>query len=259
VSVASSSATRRGPVLIAAALNAERAALEALAANLQPQAIPGLRPNALLLGNIDATPVALLRCGVGKVAASAAVAAAMRLEPRCVISVGSAGALHAGHAIGDVVIGIEVVQHDFAAANADGFSLFGYASPRADGTEVFPSRGEPVFSADEAMVALAREAAARIGATRGFAVSSGRIATGDWFVTDAGIRDAIAARTGAELVEMEGAAIAYVAAEHATPWMIIRSVSDAGDGSAPLSFETYLRVASENAAAIVREILATLL
>jgi len=259
VSVASSSAARRGPVLIAAALNAERAALEALAVNLQPKAIPGLRPNALLIGSIDATPVALLRCGVGKVAASTAIAAAMRLEPRCVISVGSAGALHAGHTIGDVIIGTEAVQHDFAAANADGFTLFGYAPPRVDGTEVLPSRGEPLLSADEAMVALASAAAGRIGATRGFAVSTGRIATGDWFVTDAGVRDAIAARTGAALVEMEGAAIAYVAAEHAAPWLIIRSVSDAGDGSAPLSFETHLRVASENAAAVVREVLAALL
>lgn len=244
------------PILVAAALDAERRALESIAANLHPRAAPGLRPGDLLLGTIDGIPVALLRCGVGKVAASSAVAAAMSLRPRSVISVGSAGALRPGHAVGDVVIGVEVVQHDFAAAAADGFSLFGYAPAHADQSEVLPSRGDPVLVADDDMVSIARRAALRVGAARGFAVSTGRIATGDWFVTDAGIRDAIATRTRAELVEMEGAAIAYVAARHDTPWLVIRSVSDAGDGAAPASFETYLQLAAANAATIVREILA---
>ena len=54
-----------GPTLIAAALSEERAALEALATDLVPHALPGLTEGALLIGHIDGHPVALLRCGVG--------------------------------------------------------------------------------------------------------------------------------------------------------------------------------------------------
>ncbi len=236
------------PVLIAAALSQERAALEAIATGLEERSLPGIDAGGLLIGAIDGTAVALLRCGAGKVAAATAVAAASALTPRCIISVGSAGALHAGHKVGDVVISTEVLQHDFAAVSASGFSLFGYGSDLA-------SNGDPLFRSNPAMVALAEAAARSEGATRGFSVSSGRITTGDWFVNDATTRDAITARTGADLVEMEGAAIAYVARQFGTPWIVIRSVSDAGDGNAAPSFNEYLALASTNAAAIVRAIL----
>ncbi len=237
--------TAQPPVLIAAALSAERAALEAIATGLQVHTLPGIGQGDLLIGTIDGTAVALLRCGVGKVAAATAVAAASALSPRCIISVGSAGALHAGHKIGHVVISTEVLQHDFAAVSASGFTLFGYGSD-------WPSNGDPLLRSDPAMTKAAEAAARSAGTARGFAVSSGRITTGDWFVNDAATRDAIATRTGADLVEMEGAAIAYVAQQFGTPWIVIRSVSDAGDGAAAPSFDEYLALASANAAAIVR-------
>ena len=240
--------TAQPPVLIAAALSAERAALEAIAVGLKEHALPGIGKDDLLVGTIDGTAVALLRCGVGKVAAATAVAAASALKPRCIISVGSAGALHAGHRIGDVVISTEVLQHDFAAVSASGFTLFGYGSD-------WPSKGDPLLRSDPAMTKAAEAAAQSAGQARGFSVSSGRITTGDWFVNDATTRDAIATRTGADLVEMEGAAIAYVAQQFRTPWIVIRSVSDAGDGAAAPSFDEYLSLASSNAAAIVHAIL----
>ncbi|MFM9166553.1 MAG: 5'-methylthioadenosine/S-adenosylhomocysteine nucleosidase, partial [Candidatus Limnocylindrus sp.] len=59
-------------------------------------------------------------------------------------------------------------------------------------------------------------------------------------------------------VEMEGAAIAYAARTHNVPWLVIRSVSDSGDGEADLSFWEYLALASKNAAEIVRTILPAL-
>ena len=57
---------------------------------------------------------------------------------------------------------------------------------------------------------------------------------------------------------MEGAAIAYTARTHDIPWLVIRSVSDAGDGDATLSFWECLALASKNAAEIVRSILPAL-
>lgn len=240
-----------GPTLIAAALSEERAALEALATDLLPHALPGLAAEALLVGRIDAHPVALLRCGVGKVASVVAVTAALALEPRCVISVGSAGALHAGYRVGDVLLADSVLQHDFAAAETDGFRLFGYGAD-------IPSRGDPLLVADSDLVTAAFTAATPTTTQLGINLRRGRIATGDWFVADQKVRDAIAARSSADLVEMEGAAIAYAARAHGIPWLVIRSVSDSGDGEASLSFWEYLALASKNAAEIVRAILPAL-
>lgn len=239
---------RSGPTLIAAALREERAALEALATDLEPRLLPGLEDGALLTGEIDGHPIALLRCGVGKVASVVAVTAALALNPRCVISVGSAGALHAGYQVGDVLIAESVLQHDFAAAEADGFRLFGYGADT-------PSAGDPTLIADVALLSAALEAAEPTTARLGISLRRGRIATGDWFVADSKVRDAIAARSSADLVEMEGAAVAFAARAYGIPWLVIRSVSDAGDGEATLSFWEYLALASENAAEIVRSIL----
>ncbi len=237
-----------GPTLIAAALSEERAALEALATDLTPHPLPGIEDGALLTGRIDGHPVALLRCGVGKVASVVAVTATLGLHPRCVISVGSAGALHAGYHVGDILLANEVLQHDFAAAEADGFRLFGYGS-------TIPSKGDPLLIADTELVTAAFHAATPTTVRLGLNLRRGRIATGDWFVADQKVRDAIAVRTSADLVEMEGAAIAYAARTHGIPWLVIRSVSDAGDGEASLSFWEYLALASKNAAEIVRAIL----
>ena len=238
------------PILIAAALPAERAALEALASGVHPIELPGLAPGALLAGEIDGHAVALLGCGVGKVAAAVATGAALALLPRLVVSVGSAAALRPGFSVGDVVLSGEVLQHDFAVAEPQGFRLFGYGA-------ALPSQGDPLLRSPEGIVAAAVGAAKEAAVGLGVRVSRGRIATGDWFVSDVATRDAIAARTGADLVEMEGAAIAYAASRHGIPWLVIRSVSDAGDAGAAQSFDAYLDLAARNAAAIVRAILPT--
>ena len=237
--------TARPPILIAAALATERAAVEAIAGPLEARTLPGLGQGDLLVGEIDGTSVALLCCGVGKVASATSVTAALALNPRCVISVGSAGSLQPGRSIGDVVISTEVLQHDFAAVTASGFFLFGYGGSA-------PSSGDPLLRTPPDIAEIAAAAARRVGSARGFKVSTGRIATGDWFVNDVSTRDAIAARTDADLVEMEGAAIAYVAHRFGLPWIVIRSISDSGDDSAAPSFDEHLARASANAAAIVR-------
>ena len=239
------------PILIAAALHEERGALSIHARHLEPIRLPGLDADALLRGEIDGLPVALLRCGVGKVASVTAVGAALGLHPRCIVSVGSAGALHGGYRVGDVLLAESVLQHDFAAAEPGGFRLFGYGA-------ALPSAGEPLLFAESALVAAAFDAASPTTERLGINLRRGRIATGDWFVADPAIRDAIGARSGADLVEMEGAAIAYVARAHSIPWLVVRSVSDAGDNDADFSFTEYLALASRNAAEIVRAILPVL-
>jgi adenosylhomocysteine nucleosidase len=244
------------PILIVTALDAERAPIEALATGLTIRSLRAGVEGDLLIGTIDGARVALLRCGVGKVAAALATTSAMELSPRGVISVGSAASLHPGFAIGDVVISTEVLQHDFGAARDARFDLFGYGTP-------LPSSGDPRIRAAERLGAAAIAAASSLGSKltdpagsgREIRISRGVIATGDAFINDRATRDAIQARTGADLVEMEGAAIAYVASRHDAPWIVVRSVSDAGDGGADVSFDRYLPIAARNAATVVASIL----
>ena len=244
------------PILIVTALEAERAPFEALATGIERRELRTGGERDLLTGTIDGVFVALLRCGVGKVAAASATTEAMELAPRGVVSVGSAASLHRGFAIGDVVISTEVLQHDFGTAHAGGFDLFGYGAP-------LPSGGDPRIRAPEELGAAALDAAKGLGsqlidptgAGREIRLSRGVIATGDAFINDHVTRDAIQAQSGADLVEMEGAAIAYVASRHGTPWLVVRSVSDAGDGGAHLSFDRYLPIAAMNAASVVATIL----
>jgi adenosylhomocysteine nucleosidase len=255
-SVNASAGAESRPLLIVTALDAERAPIEGLATGLTRRDLRAGGEGDLLIGAINGVAVALLRCGVGKLAATLATTGAMELHPRGVISVGSAASLHPGFAIGDVVISNEVLQHDFGAARSGGFDLFGYGAP-------LPSAGDPRIRAAERLGAAALAAASSVaqqlidpaGSGRAMRLSRGVIATGDAFINDHATRDAIQARTGADLVEMEGAAIAYVASRHGTPWLVVRSVSDAGDGGADVSFDRYLPIAAKNAATVVAAIL----
>lgn len=57
---------------------------------------------------------------------------------------------------------------------------------------------------------------------------------------------------------MESAAIAQTATIMEIPFIIVRSISDNADGSAGISFEEFLKIASTNSATIVEKILENL-
>ncbi len=85
------------------------------------------------------------------------------------------------------------------------------------------------------------------------------ILTGDQFVSDT---DAAFGRRLQDLscsaVEMEGAAIALVAAVNRMPFVIIRSVSDKADAAAPADFGAFLRRAAANSYTVCAGILGRL-
>ena len=56
------------------------------------------------------------------------------------------------------------------------------------------------------------------------------LATGDVFVTDAGVRSALAAR--ADLVDMEGYAVAWACRQAGVPVRLVKHVSDNADAAA---------------------------
>ena len=56
-------------------------------------------------------------------------------------------------------------------------------------------------------------------------------------------------------IEMEGGSIAHTCAVNSIPFVIIRSISDNADDDAEMSFETFEKIAANDAAEIVTAML----
>lgn len=155
--------------------------------------------------------------GIGKVSAAVAVTAAIaERRPPFVLNVGTAGALRDGLE-GAHTIG-RVVEHD-----VDHAALSALIGEELSG-EVVLDPSSPIT-----------------------------LATGDAFVADPDLRLALAAH--ADLVDMEGYAIAR-ACEHAgVPLRMVKVVSDTADGDAALTWQEQMdRLAVEIAAVVATQL-----
>ncbi|MBV8306214.1 MAG: 5'-methylthioadenosine/adenosylhomocysteine nucleosidase [Gammaproteobacteria bacterium] len=184
--------------------------------------------------------------GWGKVAAAAtATQLVTTFGATRMVFTGVAGAVQDGLAIGDVVIGTELIQHDMDA------------SPIFPRYEV-PLLGRALLGTDSGLRARLRAAAEgflREDLRRSVSQSSrdwfhiesprvieGVIASGDQFIDSAAeiaaLRHSLPQVT---CVEMEGAAVAQVCEEYAVPFGVVRTISDAADENAPHDFARFAR------------------
>lgn len=157
---------------------------------------------------------AVLRTGAGKVQAATALGRHLATDPdvELVVNLGTAGALTAGYAVGAVVeVGV-VRQHDFDVEALS--ALAGVELP-----------GGPIQVAG----------------------TGARLATGDQFVSDPVARRALAA--SADLVDMEGYAVAATCRAFDVPVRIVKCVSDSADAGAALSWRETMDLAAERLAA----------
>lgn len=200
-------------------------------------------------GQLERYEAVVVKCGVGKVNAAACAQALIdRYHVDRLINVGVAGGVSSELKVLDVVVGESLVQHDFD------LRPFGYAKGYL-GEAYGGNSAEPTyFNADEAMVA-ACVTAAETAIGKEHACYRGVIASGDEFVAASERRLAIADGYGAMASEMEGAAIAQVAVQNGVPFMVLRTISDLADGSAPVSFETVVQFAADTAASVILEML----
>ncbi len=197
-------------------------------------------------GTLGANRVVLVKCGIGKVNAARCTQVLIdRYAPDYIVNTGIAGGIGEGLAVADVVIGTELVQHDFDVR------AFGYARGNiCDPTH----RDTPsVFCSDETLIEAFRAAASSLlDAKR---VKSGRIATGDLFVASAEAKQDIAGTFGAVAAEMEGGAIAQVASLAGVPFIVLRAISDLADGSSPASFDAFEQQTADLSASILRKLI----
>lgn len=194
-------------------------------------------------GTLNGVEVALLKSGIGKV--SAALGTALLLErcrPDVIINTGSAGGLASSLKVGDIVVSDEVRYHD-----AD-VTAFGYAPGQMAGCPA-------AFPADASLIAAAEACIKQLDlhAVRGLVVS------GDAFINGAEPLARIRATfPQAIAVEMEATAIGHVCHQFATPFVVIRAISDVADQASHLSFEEFLSVAAKQSSLLVETLLGKL-
>ena len=187
----------------------------------------------------------LVKSGVGKVNAARATQVLIdNFKPDYIVNVGVAGGLNPMLSIGDIVIGETLVQHDFD------ITAFGHAKG------YIPGVGEKIY-ADDYLVKKIEEA---IGnqEEKVYKYEKGVIASGDIFCTAIPMRDKIYAKFNAECVEMEGAAIGQVCSLCNVPFVVIRSISDTPNGENEVTYEKFIKLASERCANILKDFVKTI-
>ena len=156
--------------------------------------------------HLHVTELPVLVTGVGKVNAAIAVSTILgEYSPTRIVNLGTAGALRDGLS-GTYVIG-RVTEHDFDDVSIHSLTGLHF--------------GEPIDTADDGLT----------------------LATGDLFVSDPARRAALA--ESADLVDMEGYAVARAAMVAQVPVTIVKQVSDAADSSAGKSWRETLDECAE--------------
>lgn len=147
--------------------------------------------------------------GMGLVNAAATVQRLLDVyHPDAIIFSGIAGSLNKSLHINDVVLGGTLRYLD------SDMRLIAQWKPQTE-----------EFHSDPRLLELAERALDEIG----IAHITGTIASGNYFVDTPEKITQVIAQTGADAVEMEGAAVAHVAARNDVPALVIRALSDNAD------------------------------
>ena len=181
-------------------------------------------------GKFKDKDVVIVKCGVGKVNAAMCTQALIDIfKCSAIINTGIAGSLDNDINIGDIVLSVDAMQHDMDV------TALGYDRG------IIPDTPLSCFVADEKLRALTKETAEKNLSK--IKVFEGRVVSGDQFISGKDIKDSIVKDFGAICTEMEGAAIAQVAALNNVPFLIIRAISDKADDSAHMDYPEFQKLA----------------
>lgn len=193
--------------------------------------------HGMLLGK----DVVVVTCGIGKVNAAVCTQILIdRFEVEKIINVGIAGGLNKDIYPGDIVVATNLVQHDMDVR------FFG------DPLGQVPRLKTYDFKCDEKLVKIANEAIAHIGGVKSY---TGRIISGDQFVSDAEKQKFLGTHFDAFAVEMEGASIGQVCYLNQMPFVVIRSISDNAINGSHMDYEIFAPLAIQNSVLILKDML----
>ena len=190
-------------------------------------------------GTLFGQSVVLVKCGVGKVFASLVTQKLIdAFQPKAILFTGVAGALNPSYEVGDIVVAHDCVQHDL---NTTALGI-----PQGQ----VPYTDFRFFETDAKLKTLA------LSAETEHTLHSGRIVTGDQFLTQKELHDYhyLTTELAGDAVEMEGAAVGFVCAVNAIPFLLIRTISDKADDEAGQSYTEFLPVVAHNSVAVIKHL-----
>lgn len=188
-------------------------------------------------GNEGENEIVMACSGIGKVNAAACTQKLIDcFNVDYIVNMGIAGGIAKYLKTLDVVIGSEIVYHDFIPGN-----LLDKYYPNTH-----------VFKCNDKLIKTAEDVCKASDIVENFYV--GCIASGDCFVEKSETKEYISS-LGGICCEMEGAAIGHVAHLNKVPFIIIRTISDLADEDAPIKYDEFERRAAEQSNRIVSGIL----
>ncbi len=185
-------------------------------------------------GQIDKTEVVLVECSIGKV--NAAVCTTVLVEVfGCshIINTGVAGGVSNDVTVFDVILSTATNYHDFYPAD-----ILQNNHPY---TNTFP--------ADQSMIDTMQEVYA--AKEHNFRLMANRIVTGDIFVEDSALKASIVERFAPGCVDMESASVGHTCYMLGVPYIALRSLSDAADDNADMTFQQFAAIAANNSANLI--------
>ncbi|VVB99032.1 Hypoxanthine/guanine phosphoribosyltransferase [uncultured archaeon] len=194
---------------------------------------------AFFSGKLAGKDAVVVKSGAGKVNASiCAQVLITNFRVSSIVFTGVAGALNPELGLNDIVISKDSMQHDIDATD------LGFERGRVPFSEL------KFFNASKELAECASAAARKLG----LKAIEGRILTGDQFIASRERSALLRKEFRGDCVDMESAAVAHVCALNNVPHLIIRSISDRADHSAPVDFTALFRAASENSFRLVKEL-----
>ena len=193
-------------------------------------------------GKLCGKDVVVVRSGIGKVNAGICAQILVdRFQADMLINTGIAGSLDARIDIGDMVISTDALHHDKDA------TIFG------DAIGQIPRMDTLAFPADEELVRKAAKANEK--ANPDIRTFTGKVASGDQFISSREAKEKIVENFHPLCVEMEGAGIAQAAYLNKVSYVIIRAISDKADNSATMDYPTFERQAIAHSVRLMKELL----
>lgn len=196
-------------------------------------------------GSINGVNVIAAECGIGKV--NAAITTTLLLAHygcSSIVFSGVAGGLNPEHKIGDIIIGEELIQHDYGAiVTGELISSLPGSFP-----ELEDSNTEVSYKMSEEMKVL-------LDSSIGKVVKFGKILTGDTYLACSETRKMFHQQFDADAIEMEGAAIAQVCCQWHKPFVVVRVLSDLAGDDSHVDFDDFVDESSSKAAKIVKKLL----
>jgi adenosylhomocysteine nucleosidase len=218
--------------------------IEQLLLNMQRTESEERFGNQFITGVLADIPVVITKSGVGKVNASLSAFSLIReYNAKAILFIGVAGALHPELNIGDMIISTSCQEHDIDA------STLGF--PRG----TIPYQAVSEYPADPHLVQAALKAATRLETSEVINIRSGKVLSGDQFISDPSVVEYLYQELAGDCVEMEGAAVAHICYQTSTPYVVIRSMSDRADHEAPVDFVKFTELAAIRSCKLVTSML----